>query len=201
MIIDQNESSNLSTYRQVSAPSEAWTGTEFQRRSRIAAVVVGGEVRSASVVTLPATKMSLEERLFRATADAKVWTSRVAMHLDRESRDRFFRQIDSLHDPDEWSGEDSPVNIESYKGFIRAILFLKIDAKPALSLMPNGNLLASWYDDKGKISIEFMPGGRIRWFAKSVTGGETERATGTASLTRMRDVLLPYDGDRWFDAS
>src|ERR1700730_14825270 len=49
-----------------------------------------------------ADENTLQERLFDALAGAKVLTAQVAMHLDRQWRDKLFRQLDSLHDPDEW---------------------------------------------------------------------------------------------------
>ena len=143
----------------------------------------------------------IASQLFTATADAKIWTSRVSMHLDREVKNRLFRQLDSLHDADEWVAGDTPVNLESYKSCVRAILYHKINSRPALALMPSGNILALWQDGDDKLSIEFLPGNRTRWMVQSVTGGEKERAAGNAALERLRDVIAPYCASRWFSRS
>lgn len=139
-------------------------------------------------------------QLFAATAQAKIWTSGVAMHLDRAVRDRLFRQLDSLHDADEWVSGDTPVNLESYKSCVRAILYHDIDSRPALALMPSGNILALWNDGQDKLSVEFLPGNKTRWMVQSNSASGVERAAGTAPIERLRDVIAPYCADRWFSA-
>ncbi|WP_426263010.1 hypothetical protein [Sphingomonas sp. PWP1-2] len=147
----------------------------------------------------PARRKTIGEVLFAATASVKVWTSRVAMHLDRETRDRLFRQIDALHEADEWADSDAPVSIESYKCFVRAVVYHKVNSRPALALMPNGNLLAMWQDNADKLTVEFLPASRTRWLVQNATPNGPERATGTSPIERLREVLQPYNADRWFD--
>lgn len=144
---------------------------------------------------------TLENRLFSATAAVKVWTARVAMHLDREKRDRLFRQIDVLHSSDEWFDEDHPVNLESYKSLVRSILYQRINSRPALSLMPSGNVMAVWEEKADRLTIEFLPGNRARWTLRWQIDGQTERGGGTTSIERLRAVLAPYCASRWFDGS
>lgn len=148
-------------------------------------------------VRRPAHEPTLGERLFDATAAAKIWTSRVAMHLDRTARDRFFTQLDRLHDEEEWVGRDLPVNLESYKSLIRAFVSLGIKKGPSLALMPGGNLLAMWRAGDAMLTVEFLPGDRAKWLLSRPLGEEVERAAGETSLRRIRDVLAPYDADRW----
>lgn len=156
-----------------------------QRHASSFATVEGGDVK--------------ERALFNATASAKVWTSQVAMHLDRSARDRFFRQIDALHDADEWIGDESPISLESYKTFIRSVVYHKVNSKPGLSLMPNGNVLASWKQGSDKLTIEFIPGNITRWMIHGFVDGQLERAAGITQLERLRAVLQPYNAERWFD--
>ena len=201
MIGSQFSAPSLSARSGAGVQADLWTSSETQRRPATGVVTLGGAAPGARAITLPANKLSLEERLFEATAQAKIWTSRVAMHLDRQARDRFFRQIDNLHDPDEWHRDDSPLNICSYQGFIRAVLLLNIAKSPALALMPNGNLLAIWEDEAGKVTIEFLASDRVRWFAKFIADGQPDSGTGLSGLLRIRDVLAPYGGQRWFNGS
>lgn len=142
---------------------------------------------------------STPETLFSALADAKVWTSCVSMYLSRETRDRIFRQLDVLHDVEEWYEGDSPVNLASYKTLIRAIVFHKVDCRPAISIMPNGNVLALWQDGPDKLTVEFQPQNRARWLVQSHTENGPERATGSTALERLRQVLEPYGAARWFN--
>jgi len=158
-----------------------------------------GDTPKTLVHTLFDDQTAIEEKLFVALADAKIWTSRLAMHLPRETRDRLFRQIDILHELDEWDENDQPVNLSSYQSLVRTIIYHRINGRPALSLMPNGNVLALWCDGEQKLTIEFLPENRSRWLIQSATESGPERAAGTSPLVRLRDVLAPYRADRWFD--
>lgn len=141
------------------------------------------------------------EQLFAATVLAKIWTSTVSMHLDRKVRDRIFRQIDLLHDADEWVCDGDPVQLESYKSAIRTLVHHHIDSKPSLALMPSGNVIALWRDGDDKLTVEFLPGNKARWMVQSTSNAGLERATGTSPIERLREVLAPYCADRWFNAS
>lgn len=149
----------------------------------------------------PLHQRTVDEQLFAALADAKIWTSKIAMHLDPATRDRLFRQLDILHEADEWSEGDSPLSLPSYKSLVRAMLVHRVNRRPSLSLMPGGNILALWSDGADRLSIEFLPENRARWFVQHVSTSGAERATGTTAIERLRDVLHPYDAERWFDGS
>jgi len=149
-------------------------------------------------VTVPVAEPTLGEQLFDATAQAKIWTSKVAMHLDPTTRKRFFSQLDRLHDEDEWVGADLPVNLGSYKGLIRTVVKFGIDNGPSLALMPSGNLLAMWEVDSNRLSIEFIPNDRARWVLSRKLGEYIERAAGETAIERLKAVLEPYDADGWF---
>lgn len=176
--------------------------------SAIAPAVAPLPIRSAShdrqqTITFgePLGHRPIGEQLFVALAEAKIWTSRVAMHLDCGTRDRLFRQLDVLHDADEWVEGDRPINLEGYKSLVRAILYHEVNSRPALSLMPSGNPLALWTDGDDKLTVEFVPANRTRWLVQNSTPTGPERATGTSPLERLREVLQPYGAERWFDGS
>lgn len=159
------------------------------RRSNAQKVAAGRYLREPTIA----------EKLFSALADVKIWTANVSMYLDRETRDRIFRQLDILHDAEEWLDGDRPVNISSYKSMIRAIVFHDINCRPALSIMPDGNVLALWQDGQDKLTIEFLSDNRARWLVQSHTEIGPERASGQAPLERLREVIGPYGAARWFD--
>ncbi len=138
------------------------------------------------------------EPLFDAVADAKIWTSRIAMHLDPEDRNRFFRQLDLLHDPDQWFESNAPVRLKSFQGFIDFILQHEQKLKPSLGLGPNGNLHAIWERDDKRLTIEFLDRAHVNWIVSSSFDGEVERAAGTTRLNRLKDVLSPYGPEKLF---
>lgn len=148
--------------------------------------------------SIPSTPPTLEERVFKALADAKIWTSRVAMHLDASARNRYFRQLDLLHDCDEWAGNDLPLALESYKSFIRFMLMIGGEAKPSLALTGSGNLLAIWQNEAGRLSVEFLPANSVEWVITKGEGDLIEQAAGRTSLTRLLANLAPYHPTQWF---
>lgn len=141
---------------------------------------------------------TLAEKLFEATSSAKIWTSYVAMHLDRETRDRFFRQLDRLHDIDEWVEDGRPLDISSYKTFVGSILSLKLDDRPGLALMANGNLLGTWRRCQSKLSIEFRANDNVRWVIAEPGDGRIDRIAGDTGLTRLREELMLHGAEKWF---
>lgn len=163
-------------------------------------LVPNNEPETSKNVGIVAEGSSPTEQLFGATVLAKIWTSSVSMHLDRKVRDTIFRQIDILHDADEWVCDGEPVQLESYKSAIRTLVYHHINNKPSLALMPSGNVVALWKDGDDKLTVEFLPGNKARWMVQSTSEAGLDRAAGTSPIERLRDVLMPYCANRWFDA-
>ena len=151
--------------------------------------------KSVAPVHKFASPNSLAERIFRALADAKLWTSRVAMRMDLVARDRYFRQLDLLHDCDEWFGDDQPLRLESYKSFVRFMMTEGGQSKPSLALNPDGHLLAIWETAGNRLTIEFREGDELQWV---VSGADGYPTAGLAPLTLIMPRLAPYDPDAWF---
>lgn len=179
-------------------PSNTTSANSRPRPQSIFASASSSPTKSVFGVSLLGEPVA--SQLFSATAQAKIWTASVAMHLDRQVRDRLFRQLDSLHDADEWVAGDTPVNLSSYQCLVRAILYHHINSKPGLALMPSGNILALWRDGNNKLTVEFLPGNKTRWMVQTQLDNDTERAAGVSSLERLRDVIQPYCANRWFSA-
>lgn len=139
----------------------------------------------------------IEEQLFEATANAKILTSQIAMHLDIEWRNRLFQQLDSLHDPEEWEPDDTPVQQASFATFLKAIFQLKPTIRPGLGLSSRGHLIAAWTCGKDRLTIEFMPIDRVRWVASRYPEDELEQFAGQTSVSRLRDTLNPYRPEEW----
>lgn len=141
---------------------------------------------------------TLEERLFDALADVKILTAQVAMHLDREWRARLFQQLDSLHDPAEWGEGDQPVEHASFATFLKAMLSIDPERRPGLGLSHAGHLIGAWTADQDRLTIEFLPGDRIRWILSRRRDVDTERFAGDTAVTRLAEGLAPYHPQHWF---
>ena len=142
----------------------------------------------------------LEERLFDATASVKILTSQVAMHLEREWRDKLFRQLDSLHDPAEWEPEDEPIQQASFETFLKAIVQIKPPRRPGLGLSHGGHLIAAWTKGRDRLTIEFLSKNRVRWVIARYRDDEPEHFAGQTTVSRLADGLAPYDPGYWFSA-
>ena len=148
----------------------------------------------APTVAAVVRSASLAERVFVALADAKIWTSKVMMRLDLAARNRYFRQLDLLHDCDEWFGDDRPLLLESYKSFIRFMIAEGRQSKPSLAMNPNGHLLVVW-DNGDRLTIEFKTGDRLNWVVSCADG---DRTAGMTSLEAIMSRLAPYKPEAWF---
>lgn len=141
---------------------------------------------------------SLEERLFDATANVKILTAQVAMHLDREWRDKLFAQLDSLHNVEDWDRDDEPVRTGSFATFLKAVIQIKPQRRPGLGLSHNGHLIASWTVGKDRLTIEFLPNDNVRWVLARCVGNDMERFASHTSVSRLITSLAPYNPDYWF---
>ena len=141
---------------------------------------------------------SVEERLFDARANVKIMTSKVSMHINPGLREKLFRQIDMLHDPDEWEEEDDvPVNELSYKAFLSGFLQINPERGPGLGISYTGNLIASWVSDRDRLIIEFMPN-QVKWVITRFINDEPEQFTGRTKINRLFESLTPYNPAHWF---
>jgi hypothetical protein len=142
---------------------------------------------------------SLESRVFEALAGAKVLTSQVAMHLNPELRDKLFRQLDSLHETDQWEDGDEPLDQSSFQTFLKAILTIKPERRPGLGLSHSGNLIAAWTTARDRLTIEFLPNDRVSWvLARYDDTDEPARYAGQTSVSELVEGLAPHRPEHWF---
>jgi hypothetical protein len=142
---------------------------------------------------------ALETRVFEALAGAKVLTSQVAMHLEEEFRDRLFRQLDSLHETDQWEEGDEPLNQSSFQTFLKAILTIRPERRPGLGLSHTGNLIAAWTTARDRLTIEFLPDDRVSWvLARYHDTDEPARFAGQTSVSELVEGLAPHRPEHWF---
>lgn len=145
-----------------------------------------------------ATHKTLKETLYDATSEVKILTSQVAMYLDRNLRDRIFKQLDNLHDISEWDEDASPIKRESFKTFLKMIIALKPTKSPGLGLSDRGLLLAGWSIDKGILTTEFLPQDNIKWTLSVTMDGDVDRVVGTTNVARFLSRISPYEPEQWF---
>lgn len=141
---------------------------------------------------------SLEERLYDARALCKIKTSEVAMYLSDEWRKGFFSQLDNLMDIENWEEDDIPVTGASFTTLLRMLTHIKPKRRPGLGSTSGGNIIAAWTNDKNRLTIECLPGDRVRWVLSHMIDGVRESGAGEVQLIRLQAVLAPYNPNRWF---
>lgn len=142
---------------------------------------------------------TLESRAFDALAGAKVLTAQVAMHLDEGVRNRLFRQLDSLHEIDQWEEGDEPLDQSSFQTFLKALLTIRPERRPGLGLSQAGNLIASWTTGRDRLTIEFLPNDQVSWvLARYDETGEPARYASQTSVSLLVEGLAPHRPEHWF---
>lgn len=194
MLLSQNLASTQAIGRRAFAVQD-YSGSAPITQSKL----VASEQEARSFISIAKEPLKgLAERLYDARATAKIWTSKVATKLDPAARRRFFHQIDLLHDLEEWADESQPLNLGSYKTFLRAILSLGISDAPGLALMPDGNLLAIWHKDGARLSIEFEENDWVRWVFATKRGERTHRLAGESDLVELKAELSQDRFEIWW---
>lgn len=158
----------------------------------------GLQVQSSAVIESFSNSETLDETLFDVRAKIKILISQVSMYLSEEWRERLYRQIDILHDPDDWEDEDRPISLQSFKTFLKWFFLSKPERPPGFGLSSNGNFIAAWAVDKNKLILEFLTNDTVKWIVTKYYDGEPERATGVARSSRIIAVLAPYKTEEWF---
>ena len=141
---------------------------------------------------------STAEQLHDALAKAKVFTSRVVMHLQGDWRERLFAQLDDLMDAEDWHEDDTPLKVSSFQTFLRMTIHQSLERRPGFGLSYYGNLIASWTTGKDRLTMEFLVDDTVKWVLACEVDGEVERAAGVTPVRRLPIVLGPYGPDRWF---
>jgi hypothetical protein len=124
------------------------------------------------------------------------------VHLEQEFQDRLFRQLDSLHETDQWEEGDQPLNRSSFQTFLKAILTIRPERMPGLGLSQVGNLIAAWTTARDRLTIEFFPNDRISWvLARYHDNDDADRSAGQTNVSELVECLAPYRPEHWFSRS
>jgi hypothetical protein len=142
--------------------------------------------------------LSLEAKLFNSRAACKIKTSEFAMHLEPGRRERFFAQVDSLLDADEWDENDQPISAASFATLLRLLLLIRPKRWPGLGASMDGHVIAAWTTGENRLTVECFPEDRLRWVLVRYRDGERESTAGDTSVLRLPAILQPYEPQIWF---
>lgn len=131
--------------------------------------------------------------------ELKMEAFRLGRHLEDAWRSGLFAQLDDLLDPDEWEMSDKMPSVESFRTFLRMIVFLGDVRRPSLGTTAAGNVLAGWFVGRDRLTIECLPADEVRWVLSWTPDEERESAAGLTTVKRLPEVVAPYgDLARWF---
>lgn len=144
---------------------------------------------------------TVEEQLWDNRAALKMIASKYSVsHIDAEIKAQLFAQIDWLLNYDQWEEGDKLADGKSFKTLVKFILNTKVIKAPYLGLSNNGNILASWVNESGKLVLECLPNEITRYTASIVVGGRKKRAAGDAETVEdLLDLLHPFKNSGLFD--
>jgi hypothetical protein len=148
---------------------------------------------SASTFQISAPTDGLEATLFRSRAELKVTTSRVAMHLLDEHRKRLFEAIDELLDKEHWEEESKLINIQSFRTFLRFLIYARPHKFPNLGVGQQGSLLAGWHQDGQSLHVEFFANDLCLALLNLSTPRGPEGLAWRGPVARLRAVIEHND--------
>jgi hypothetical protein len=101
--------------------------------------------------------------------------------------------------------EQAPIGPGSLQDFIAFLEATPDLAYPGVVLTPSGNIQAEWRSGKNRhLAVEFSGSGDLRFvvFAPDSTEPyKTLRATGSATVQSLWDIVRPYGVDSWVTGS
>jgi hypothetical protein len=123
---------------------------------------------------------NLQEHLFDARVNLKVVTSQYAMHLSESARSRLFSELDYLLAEDGWDPDDTLPTVESFRVFLKWVIFSGDCTWSSLGIADDGNILAAWVRADDVMTANF--GERVRWTQRFSANGSRQTVSGDFSL-------------------
>ena len=142
----------------------------------------------------------IERRLFDSLSEIKIFLSQVSMHLDNAMRNKIFDQLDKICNVEEWDIADDPIEISSFRTFIRMIFLINPTRYPGLALANKGNLLAYWVNEDSRLSIECLERDSVKIVLSKRLDNDIDRAAIITTIGNVMNRLSPYSPSCWFDS-
>ena len=142
------------------------------------------------------SQSNLPDRVFSSVVALKVAYSHFAMHLPSPVKEAYFARLDEMIDPEDWDPRDSLPSVESFRDFLRFLIFFRYSRPPALALNSDGIFCACWYSATVRLTLEFIGGQRVRWISSFENEAPRRYASGECSFHSLRSDIEGFLGDR-----
>lgn len=135
----------------------------------------------------------LEADLFKNKSDLKLLTSKVAMHLSPEQRQRLFGALDRLLAIEDWEEESFEIDLKAFQSFLRFVIYARIGHIPNVGVGPGGTVLAGWHVEEKSVYTEFWPADQCTLIIRLRSDRGLERFAWRGHVARLRDVVARND--------
>ena len=127
---------------------------------------------------------NLAETIFDTRVELKVATSRIAMHLSQEVRNRIFAEFDFLLDSESWDLDDKLPTSTSYNRFLKWLVYTSDSSWTSFGIDDEGNILVAWVRGATqRMTANFAE--RVRWTKTVSEDGEMQISAGTYTLNHF----------------
>jgi hypothetical protein len=140
---------------------------------------------------------SYGETLFDRLVALKVAASQYAMHLVSQERHRIFARLDAVINIDDWHEEDALPELESFKNFLKWIIYSKSFDWSSIGVSNEGNILVAWSRQRLALTANFAVKNKVTWTAVVQTDSGPAHAVGSCSLQHFADQALFYLGSEY----
>jgi hypothetical protein len=132
-----------------------------------------------------------EERVFNSLVSLKVAVSQYAMHLSTDERQRLFAELDSVINTDDWHEEDKLPAIESFRDFLKWMIYSKYNKWISIGVSDDGLLQVAWKTERVLLTALFVGKEAVRWTAQTTSAkGEKGQLVGRAPLRTFTEHAL-----------
>lgn len=150
--------------------------------------------KSGTVIQSIPQQASFDEKLFDSLVQLKVAVSQYAMHLPADERHRIFERLDSVINLDDWHEEDKLPRLESFRDFLKWMIYAKHFQWSSIGVSDEGNILVVWITPDVTLTANFAGQNKVAWTATIETATPRDHAVGTYSLQNFAKQALFYLG-------
>jgi hypothetical protein len=163
-------------------------------------VAGGGPERTPSVsiqreeprVVYETESSTIAEKVFARVVELKVAFSQFAMHLAPGVRKAYFARIDDMAAPEAWDDRDALPSTDSFRDFLRSLIFFSYVQLPELALNSDGTFCACWYWAELRVTLEFLGDQRVRWIASQASKDDWIYGSGISPFKRLSEFVKPF---------
>jgi hypothetical protein len=161
----------------------------FISQSREPEVRAGGRPGTFRIWAPADPLEGIENKLFKHLADLKVMVAQVAMHFSQDERGNIFAALDRLLSVEHWEDDSVQIDLESFRTFLRFLIFSHPIKFPNMGVSPRGGVLAGWHSERKSVHSEFLPQDFCTALMKLEAARGPETLAWRGSVARLKLII------------